>query len=181
MNFHFSQCSALKIKWLLILFIMSFTHSLSAQKILALQIIDNVTNKNTIIYCEDIRKICYLGEDKRKKVKGNVVVLNKNEISVADTVIHLDKITELKLKKSILVKRYSIAGKFFRTIGGLLIMPFGLFILVMDGEEVGSVIAGSTILGVGMRNIYNGLKIKHKSVRINQNRYRLIAVEINPL
>jgi hypothetical protein len=166
----------LKIKWLLVLFIINFAHSLSAQKTLGLQLIsDKVDTKYYYYYPEEIINIRFFEGNKIKKIKGPLVVLNNKEISVNGTVISIDKITQIKNKN------HSISGGILQIIGGITISFVGLGGMALGAYNSNptGIAVGVLITAFGTYQIINGFnKLRSKSILIDQNQHRLIAVEI---
>ncbi len=179
MNINLFQWNALKFKWLLVLCLMSFAHSLSAQKILALQLIsDKVDTKYYYYYPDEIINISFFEDNKTKKIKGPLVVINSKEISVNGKVLSIDKITKIK------IKNHSVSGGILQIIGGVTITFVGLVGMALGAYNYNpyGVAVGVLITAFGPYQIIKGLnRLRSKSILLNQNQHRLIAVEIIPL
>jgi hypothetical protein len=168
----------LKIKWLLVLFIINFAHSLSAQKTLGLQLINIKSDTRQYFYSDDIIKISYSEDNKIKKIKGPLVVLNDREVSINELVIGIDKITQIEIQNQRIIRGI------LQTIGGVVVTASGLLTTILgywEGIKPFTLI-GLITTGSGIIQTSKGLwKFRSNSIQINQIQNRLIVVEINSL
>jgi preprotein translocase subunit YajC len=173
------------IKWisklsivLIVFFLFFVPRPLQAQKKLGLQLIDNKSNKNYIFCTEEIIKINFIDNNKIRKIKGKLLVLNDQEISINKTVIRIDHITKVKIKNN------SISRGVRRALGGVVLVPTGIALMFLgfQGDAGITGILGTIILGSGIYQFVEGIKIlRYNPGKIDYIDRRLIAIVINPL